>query len=348
MMKQKLFLISIISLFGWLIFYGQPTAVEAATMQVTPINTYLTLSGGDTTFVPYQLINNSNQEVAVTISALSFQAGDLNGQPQLLDVLDFPYFSLYEATSASAAVTELIIPAQSGQNVFLKLEPPVGIAEREYPLTIFFNFVDPNSLTEDTQFQVQLGSNLIIAIGDPNLDLSQLSLTPTQSWPKVIDSFFAPSFVVQVENAGAYSTLITGEVTLSRPNGTVVKSWELYPDLILGYSTRLARGKAELDANGNPALITDFQLPFGLLGQYQLTVNLTSGHPAATEGITWQVNFFAIPYYLIFTLVLVVLIWLIWRAQRKRRQTLPNLTEKIDTMKTQKETFTQKVESLND
>jgi hypothetical protein len=296
--RTKILLILVFSWGLWLNANAVAAAAdEAIQVTVSPANAYVQIGGGEESFIEYTLENFSTHTLKVRLEAQSFQPAGEDGAPTLLGRLDFPSeLTLYQATAEPVLAVTLL--PRSQKKVFVRVAPPLGVPTQEYPMTLFFVVAEATSVPAgQTEFDLNLGSNLIVLTDKSNLDQSALSVV-APSIPSLIDSFLgSPPIKIRVRNDGAAGTLINGSVQLKRLDGTVVESWDFYPDLVLGHQTRQARGKVVAEQGATTDLITDFVLPRPLFGQYQLTAQVVSGHPEATlETAAFEIDFLACPY----------------------------------------------------
>lgn len=320
-----------------LIFNSQ---LQAQNLTVSPINTQIQVSGGEEKFLEYTLINESQAPLIINLEARSFQPDDLYGQPLILAQNDFPYLGLVENDREASAGVKLL--PTSSKKIKVKFAPPLGIAEKEFPLTLFF-VASPEKTPKETEINFKIGSNVIIRTDKSNLDKSQLEIDEVL-FPLIVDSFVPQKKQIKINNLGQTSTLIKGGAVLKRKSGTVIKSWEFHPDLVLGESSRLARGKNTVDVVGNITLLSDFEFPLPLIGEYLLEVQVYSGY-ALTNTVQPKIytfSFVALPYWLVLIVSIALLIILIISyiiRGNKNTQSKKELEQKVDTMKVQKDFF---------
>ena len=309
------------------------TGALAAGFTISPVNTYLQVDGGERQSLVYNLKNDTDQDYALTLAAKSFTAG-VTGEPQFESSLDFPYFSLAEASKGGT----VILAARTNQDFTVIVEPPYGVVEKEYPLTLFFQLT-PTVVSEDKSTVVtNLGTNLIVLVGKSNIDHSQLTVKDFK-WPIIVDSFFAQPIKMIIENQGDNGTLLYGKVTLQRRGGEIIAEKEFYPDLVLADSVRQARWKLPADAQGSTSLTDQFDLPQFLFGQYQLKIELASVYATTLAQTTLvTANFFAFPYRLLLILLVLGLIVWIWKRRQprlNRRQADELFSQKMASMREQ-------------
>ncbi len=310
----------------------------AADLLVSPVNNYLQVAGGEEKLLDYTLTNQEEHEIHVTLAAVSFRSDDKNGAPRLLNSLEFPYLTL---VSEGAEVQEVTVPAASQLPVQVKVAPPLGTAMKEYPLTLFFVASDDGAPAQSgSSLGMQVGSNLIIRLDDSNEDKSNLTLTLSSAPTFFVDTFMSTPFGVLVHNLGPFGTLINGGVRLKQGEREV-KTWDFYPDLVLGESSRLARASdGSKDGNGNISLSSDIVLPRFLLGYYTLETYVRSIN--APDGIQTvsSLHFLALPYWLLF---LVVVLWVVVCIVRKnvtgKKQTKRRMQAEMERLRRQRSFF---------
>ena len=291
---------------------------------VQPAVAYLQIDGGQEKNLLYTLTNRSQQTVRVTLEVASFRPDGISGALQLEPVCAFPYIAFTDGEPV------VILQPNETRAVSVTVAPPLGVAVREYPLTLLFTMAPETTETVGSEVNLQVGSNLIVRTDANNIDLSNLSLR-VDGASSVIDSWSQPKVQIVVDNWGDFGTLIAGTVTLKRSSGEVVAQWSLYNDLILGQSSRRARALVGEDNYERPILIDDLPLGNFLLGSYVLEATVVSGHPAADPALetVYRQRILALPYWLLlFLLVLSVIVWLMRRrGQKKRRQARAQKTQ---------------------
>lgn len=314
---------------------------------LSPANTYLQMSAGETKLVAYQLINHSQQTLSVSMEAVSFTANGVSGEPQLLSYLDYPgVIKMYASEQSLEPLEKVVLLPQSQQTVYVRLTPARGMAMREYPMTLLFHFYDASVALSTADIHMTLGSNLILRLAAES-DLSataaalattalpptppmpqlshQLFLQLPDDLPRYRDSFFSPrSFAVLAVNEGAFSSLIDGELILRRGDGSQVASWPLQADLVLGKSSRLVRAQVSSGAVNaeSQAVLT---LPPFLLGSYVLEGKLTGEEHGSGS---FQVHFVALPFVFLGAILISVPILAVVVAKLKTRAKLRRLKQK--------------------
>lgn len=309
-------------------FFWFTSIIAAAPIDISlsPASAYVQVDGGESKFVSYQLENQSEQTLNVTLQVESFAPDGKTGEPQLLGRLDYPgEIHLHEVAATGSATRSINLLPKSKKTVYVLISPPLGIPEQEYPLTLLFHFRDLVARPGTSEVQLILGSNLIVSSAKSNHYQNQLYFQnpPLAYWH---DSFFfRRPLEIKVINGGNFSALIAGELSLKTITGELVESWQLHPDLVLGKSSRLARERIS-DIGSTNLTPNYFLLPKFLFGEYILEGTLVSGYQQSVEGISHlQVHFYAFPFvFLVFSLLALALISC-WLVRRRRKRFLQKL-----------------------
>lgn len=311
-------------------FLSAVSVSAAKGISISPVNYYLKVAAGVPQILPYTLTNETTQDLRVSLVVKSFFP-DEKGIPQLQTETDFPFLSLVEATMSG----ELILPAGTTKKMAVLIDTPLGIAEKEYPLAVLFVLQPKNVDTLTSQVKINLGSNLVILVGENNLDLSRLHIVEPQL-PKVIDSWSLIKLRLQGKNLGQMGTLMTGKVVLRRKDGTIIKEEKIYPDLVLAQATREFRYKLMPDIQGKTVITSDWSWPGFLLGEYVLQVQLGKQN--------WQTVLWFFPYWLLAALLgatgLVIGLKVLYNKNHPKAPR--QLQEKINLMKKQEKFFQKK------
>ncbi len=315
----------------FLIWFLNSNLIQATNgISVSPVNYYLKVAAGVPQILPYTLTNNTSQDLSVSLLVKSFTP-DEKGIPQLQVETDFPFLSLPEATKTS----EIILPAGVTRKVEVLIDTPLGVTEKEYPLAVLF-VLKPKAVENDKSVvKMNLGSNLIVLVGENNEDLSRLQIVEPHL-PKIIDSWQLIKLELKGKNFGQMGTLMTGEVILRRKDGTIVKKEQIYPDLVLAQATREFRYKLAADVQGKTVITNLWTWPGFLLGEYTLQINLGKQN--------WQTNFWVFPYWLLVALLVVTSVVIMLKVfyNKKRPKAREQLKEKINLMKKQEKFFQNK------
>ncbi|MDR0463141.1 MAG: hypothetical protein LBG64_02900 [Pseudomonadales bacterium] len=306
---------------------------QGANLQISPTSNYVWVPGGHVGLTHFMLTNLSFEPVMVSIEARSFVA-DLDGAPQLLSELDFPFLYRLEVESGSTESADLdqvvrydlsqafLIEPQSTRNVWIGIEPPIGIDEREYPISLLFTAQAHGGVTSAAGSVVgaAVGGNLVVLVADNNSDRSQLNIVETR-FPFFIDSFFGRDFSALIANEGATGTIINGNMQLIQNGLLVVDEWEFAHDLVLSGAQRFARADARIDQMDRPNLSTNWRPQQFLFGAYDLVINVRSAHPQSEVGyVSTTISFYAFPYFLTLVVLAIILFGVAIKMLTKKNQ----------------------------
>ena len=195
---------------------------------------------------------------------------------------------------------------------------PAGAKEQEYPLTILFHQQSPianassnlDTSQAKTQVSGSIGSNLIVLVSDQDLD-PQLQVKSINS-PWLVDTLGSMEFTPVLENQLVSAAVASGSASVSNWQGKKLATWQIFPDVVLGGSTRNAQAIIQLP--GNVPKPGKFKLKTKLWGPFTLTVNTThldSNDSLITDSSQTKL-FFALPYKPILGLAgLIFIAWII-------------------------------------
>lgn len=275
------------SCFVWVGGAQAQTIPNNYNLSVAPSSAFLKAKPGATTTHTITLRNNSPFSTVVSIHLVDFLPDGATGIPQLLTTFSLPYVDNLEQLQE-----QISIPSQGSKNVVISLTVPADAPEREYPTTIL---IESRYEATDgaTALIPAIGSNLVVWVSDRDHVDEKLEVISLQR-PKVIDSFRPLTFEPLVENLETMSAVASGSATIKNWQGQVLGTMEIYPDIVLGKSTRIIKAAkaAELVLPNSPEAATarrfeptdfNFTQPFWL-GPY--TVEFTFVHPGVTGTYT--------------------------------------------------------------
>lgn len=211
----------------------------------------------------------------VTPNMVDFMPDIKTGAPVLSDRLSFPYF-----TRPSSGMMATRIEAGQTAKLQFKIEPPLTAPEREYPISIVFSADKPSSISGSTRGSADepksrvsgaVASNLIILISDKDKLEKKLSVQDF-GVTKIVDSFqeLNPKPIVRNERFSANTA--SGSAKLVSWTGKTIKEYKIYPDNILGLSTRGIRASESAD---DLLSIVDFKFkPALMIGPYKFVIAL--------------------------------------------------------------------------
>lgn len=256
-------------------------------VSVSPSSAFLKARPGATTTHTITVRNNSPFGTTASIRVVDFLPDGSSGIPQLQNTLSLSYIDNMEQLQE-----KISIPSNSSKNIVISLTVPEGAPEREFPTTILIQS-EYAAAEGATALIPTVGSNLIVWVSDRDFVDQKLEVVSLQR-PKIIDSFRPLTFEPLVENQEGMSAVASGSATIKNWRGQVLGSTDIYPEVILGKSSRSIKAAkaAELVLPNSPEAAsarrfdpTDFNFtqPFWL-GPY--TVEFTFVHPGVTGTYT--------------------------------------------------------------
>lgn len=315
-----------------------PTSISAQTtteldLSFSPPVTYLGIKPGETKILELKLKNSGSRNLKVELELGEFEADGVSGQPKLKFDSGFPYLKAQDPAWNWHQPHAL----KSGETATIKfvLAVPESVPLKESHLTILAKasqvsdlVTAKSSLTGGSgQVAGLIGSNLIVAVADSNANLSKLELFNWKA-PHFVDSLRGIQVTGLIKNQGQQAGPVIGKASLVGPNGQLLKSWLLYPDMVLPGTTRGFRAiDTTTDPSADPALWLsqpnvklEPQLsyqPSWLLGKYSLKVQLfkqsyTDAQPVVSE--TYSI--IALPFGILIAVIgLPFLYWLVTQTR---------------------------------
>lgn len=281
--------------------FATPVLAQQQTFNlgVTPATSYLWLKPGSKTQHTITLENKADTAIEVTPKLVDFEADGTTGQPILHTASSFEYLD-----RSSFEGTVLTIPAKKRAQLTLVFSVPASAPEREYPLTLLFESVatTPNRLTSTSSLVGIVGSNLIVLVSkDPQP--TQLINIQTAGAPFFVDSFKPLTLGPIVKNNNFAAATMAGTITITDMFGNQVAEFSIFPDSVLGFSSRELRGMKEtFDPQKEPEVAPLTYAPKFLAGPYTITTTITQPYLSETETqivATTSHTVVAIPFALI-------------------------------------------------
>jgi hypothetical protein len=281
-------------------------------LAVSPPVAYLKLKPGTRGRHTITLTNHGSTELKIAPRVVDFLPDGTSGRPVIQDSLTFPYLEQagIESDKLQNRVSEgrlepISLPAGKKAQLTLVFNIPQEAPDREYPLTILFESdqsVVTNPLNQ-SYVKGSLGSNLIVLISKHDQPPYGLEVE-TLSVPPVIDTFSRIKLAPLVRNRGFSASVATGTATIKNWQGKTVAEYKIFPDVVLGNSSRVLRAAVEpSDPISEEGLIPGefiFKPPF-LLGPY--TIDLTLQQVAEEEltgnSVRYSQTVFALPLFVI-------------------------------------------------
>lgn len=276
--------------------------ISLVNLSVSPPSAYLRLKPGSSATHTITLENLSNSPLTISPEVVDFKPDGQTGVPQVQKTLSFPYLDIPE----SGLGTLTLEPKQTAQ-LTLKFKAPAGSQVKEYPMTILFHHQN-NDLTvtsgnSQAQISASIGSNLVVLVADRDLE-PQLKVKSIQA-PLITDTFQVFEFSPLLENGQVSATIASGSASIKNWQGRVAVNWQIFPDVVLGQSTRQAQ--ALIDILGDSPRPGTFKLKSKLWGIHSIQVSTTHQNPEGAMVIdsTQSRYFLAIP--IIPSLILILL-----------------------------------------
>lgn len=283
-------------------------------LSVAPPTAYLRVRPGTQAVHTMTVENTSPDSITIVPKVVDFTSDGQTGIPRLRDTTSFPYLVIPES-----GFPPVVIPAGQKAQMKLIIAPTADATEQEWPLTILFE-QQPNlhnTTTSATSSKVAgtVGSNLIVLVSNQAEPPFLLKVKAIEV-PKIVDSFRPVTFTPILANDGVAAVVSSGSAQVRSLWGKNILNQSLFPDVVLGRTTRAARaidnagsvGQANSAGTPNPQP-TAFTLRPLLLGPYQVTIQLTppDNTPLSTPP-SFTTTFIALPLTILFAVVIGVII----------------------------------------
>ena len=303
--STRCFLLAIVLLVSMVSSAAAQTKSFNAT--ITPQVQYLRIKPGSKVKHTITIENNGETPLTVSPKILDFTADGTTGRPILLGQTEFPYLDFDpEKTNA------ISIPAKKRAQLTLQFNVPEDAQEKEYPLTVLFESTpsSSNALTSQSQLVGAIGSNLIVLISHEE-QTSQLLNINSISTPFFVDSFKKVVLEPTIKNNHFAATNAAGSVVITDMFGNQVADFDIFPDTILGYSSRNLRAlRTPFQQDVEPEAVPFAFKPSFFFGLYTVEITLTQPYTSenAAEVIAFDTfSFFALPILPTIFLVLVAI-----------------------------------------
>lgn len=279
------------------LFFIHPTAAFAQNFNVTvtPEVQYMRIKPGSKIRHTITLENKGTTPITVTPSIHDFEADGTSGKPVLKKSTTFPYLDVEDIENST-----LTIPPQKHAQLGLLFSVPEDATEKEYPLTILFQSTPLQSSadTSGSQLVGAIGSNVIVLISKDD-QLSELINIDSIGLPFFIDSFKKVEITPKVKNNHFAATSMAGTVVVKNMLDTEVAQFSIFPDTVLGYSSRNLRAlRNEFQPDLEPEALPFAFKPKFLLGLYTVEITITAPYTSENpeQIIAYDTfNFFAFP-----------------------------------------------------
>lgn len=264
-------------------------------LSVTPEVHYMRIKPGSKVRHTITLENTSDKAITVTPTIYDFRADGTSGRPVLTGKTTFPYLDL-----ESIHNNTLTIPANKRAQLGLLFSVPEDASEKEYPLTVLFQSQPDSSADADVESQLvgAIGSNLIVLVSH-NDQLSNAININSISVPFLVDSFKKVTLSPLVKNNHFAATNMAGSVRVKNMFDEVVAEFNIFPDTVLGFSSRELRAmRTEFQTDVEPEPVPFSFKPDFMIGPHTVEVTITAPYTSENpeEVIAYDVfTFFALP-----------------------------------------------------
>lgn len=293
-----------------------PKALAQSELQLTvsPPISYLQVPPGTSRTHTVVLENDGNQTITVLPSIVDFASDGKTGRAVISNQLSFPYISF-----GQSVIQELSIPPKKRAQLTLYIDVPADAVEKEYPLTILFFSKDNqgynNLSTTSSEITGGIGSNLVV-LTSHNSDFQQVPKVLDLNTPKIVDSFSSIEFTPLIENESLASYSASGSAKIVNWRKDTQVEFELYPDVILGNSTRELRALRPGISSDQPETGSFSYKPKMLLGPYQVVITLNNSQGEVTQYVEVV---YAFPFSVAIIILVGIVISLIYSKKIKRK-----------------------------
>jgi len=273
---------------------GASAQTSQFSLIVGPSQAYLKILPGNKATHTITLENSGNQTLEVTPKILDFITDGKTGIPVLLGKTEFAYLDMTDSLFRPISLA----PKTKAQ-LTLSFSVPPGAKNKEYPLSILFTTEKLHSSLADNRdnpspVSGSVVSNLVVLVSDDSVASKKIALKDLAA-PKFIDSFGQIEFAPVVQNEGYAATIASGSASINDFRGKKLAEFPLYPDSILGFSSRELRSYTAADLT--PRLF-NYNPPF-LIGPYKVVVEIDNSTETQQEITTEYTTVIALPFSLL-------------------------------------------------
>ncbi len=265
-------------------------------LTVTPATSYIRIKPGSVVSHTVTLENNALEPLTVSPKILDFSSDGKSGIPVLSSSTAFPYLDIKSIESQT-----ITLPPQKRAQLTLRFQIPENAEEKEFPLTLLFKSTAlpaPNS-ESSSNLTGAIGSNIIVLISQDE-QLTKTIEVADHGVPKIVDSYDTLTLTPMVKNTNFAATTMAGKIVVTNMWGKEVVAFPIFPDTILGYSTRELRAmrtffQPDIDPEAVPFAYKKNSI---MLGPHTVTISLTQPYTSENAGeivATRSVAFFALP-----------------------------------------------------
>lgn len=300
-----------------LVLHQIPTEAQAAAeITVSPPVDYLQIKPGSRTAHTITVENSGTESLSLRPSIVDFIPSQETGLPILQQSHSFPYFE----NEAAVLQSTTLAPGQKAQ-LTLTIVVPSSATPAEYHLTALFSGTSGAFGTAgNSGLAATVGSNIIILISGENQHQPALTIDTIRT-PRIIDSFSPLEVIPVAQNTRFAASTASGSATIRNWRGQVVAKYSLYPDVVLGFSSRPLRGLAGTAEEPVPVPLK--HKPLLLLGPYFITVTLTNTSTTQLVTEVAQRTVWAIPLAVTVASMVALLVFLGYRFYQGHQDRAP-------------------------
>lgn len=285
-------------------------------LTITPPVSYLQIKPGSKARHTITIENTGDSSLEVTPRAVDFTANGVSGMPMLSETTTFPYFQ-----DAEQLFKPITLESGKKAQLTIQFSVPQTAPEKEFPLSIIFTAAPEKPDTDSSLASVTSGvaSNVIVLVSNQNTLQQTLEVT-NYDLSSVIDSFSPITANPVAKNNRFSTTTASGSATLKNWRGKVVAEYSVYPDNILGFSSRALRFVTK-DSLSNPENVvpTPFTYdPLFFMGPYTLEISFID--PTSTSVSVHSKTIVVFPYKILLVVLGGIGLWFALKFYEKKQQ----------------------------
>lgn len=294
-------------LFLFQIIFRKEILAQELNISVSPPITEILMMPGKEVVQTYKLTNHSDSKI-ISVDIVPFLPDLVNPEEIVLNekeglVQSATFRSWFRIEKPNIAFGEKFnLPANSDQDIFIKISIPENTIQKDYYFTVLFSVEKTNTLFQGNFLETaaQIGSNILISASEKE-DLYKSANTLLFSSPFLVDSLQNITFKIIIENTGRAFAKPTGILTIENMLSKKKEVIKLSPLNILVSSSReifCLKDQEVVECKSEP------KIHFGL---YKSVLKYTlddQGQNYQEETYT-----FAFPFSLIITVLTVYLIY---------------------------------------
>ena len=301
-------------------YKSEVLAQSNISLSVSPPIFYLQVPPGTNRSHTVILENTGEKTIVVMPSIVDFSSDGKTGRAIISTELSFPYISF-----GTTQIKELSIPAHKKAQLTLYIDVPKNAVEKEYPLTVLFfskNGGDASKIgtqqNNSTRSEISggIGSNLVVLVSKENKLPNALKIISLHT-PKFIDSFGGIEFLPLIKNESISSISASGSAKILNWKKDTISEFEIYPDVILGSSTRELRALRPGITSDKPETGTFSYKSNFLLGPYLIVVNLENDPLQQQQNTKYIEVIYAFPFSIVLVVALGIIITFVYMKKIK-------------------------------